>query len=163
MQFYGEPGVRMDRLDSAFNDSSRRPRSIAFNILSPFLFFMPYVYMKELDNLYVDHTVHYYFWRQFITGLKRDWENSITPVRPSQLSAIMVLTHYSSLLGDSVALRECRLPRDTKHRQPKPEQKRRPDHQLHIGRPELVRVYCLSNPCETSSPRCSWPGGYGGT
>ena len=45
---------------------------------------MPLVYMNELDKLYVDQSVHYYFWRQFITGLRRDWDNSITPVRHQQ-------------------------------------------------------------------------------
>ena len=49
-------------------------------LISPCLFFMPFVYLKELERTYVDNTVHYYYWRQFISGLKRDWENSITPV-----------------------------------------------------------------------------------
>ncbi|EKM58103.1 uncharacterized protein PHACADRAFT_206944 [Phanerochaete carnosa HHB-10118-sp] len=78
LQFFGEPGARLDREDSAL-DTPKRPRSLAFNIISPWLFFMPFIYLKELERTYVDNSVHYFFWRQFISGLKRDWENSITP------------------------------------------------------------------------------------
>lgn len=84
--FWGEEGARLDRHQSAFNESIHKPRSWMFMLISPFLFFMPLVYMNELDKLYVDDSVHYYFWRQFITGLKRDWDNSITPVRYGLLS-----------------------------------------------------------------------------
>jgi hypothetical protein len=80
MHFHGEPGARLDRSTSAFRSSIRRPRSLLLKLVSPFMFFMPLVYMNELDKLYVDDTVHYYFWRQFISALMRDWENSITPV-----------------------------------------------------------------------------------
>lgn len=79
LHFYGETGARLDRKDSAFKKDIRGPRSIVFMLISPFLFFMPFVYLKELERTYVDNSVHYYFWRQFIEGLKRDWENSITP------------------------------------------------------------------------------------
>lgn len=81
LAFWGEPGARLDRLMSALDQTIRRRRSWLFTLISPFLFFMPIVYMNEIDKLYVDQTVHYSFWRQFIAGLKRDWENSITPVR----------------------------------------------------------------------------------
>ena len=80
LHFYGEPGARLDRSDSAFKASVRRPRPWWFRILSFFFFFMPLVYMNEFDSLYVDDSVHYHFWRQFMSALKRDWDNSITPV-----------------------------------------------------------------------------------
>ena len=86
LAFWGEPGARLDRHDTAFGESIRRPRSWIFMFISPFLFFMPIVYMNEFDKLYVDGTIHYYFWRFFIAGLKRDWENSITPVSHIQMS-----------------------------------------------------------------------------
>ncbi|GJE94787.1 hypothetical protein PsYK624_109600 [Phanerochaete sordida] len=79
LHFHGEVGARLDRKDSAFRADIKRPRSFAFLCISPLLFFMPFVYLKELEKTYVDNSVHYYFWRQFIEGLKRDWENSITP------------------------------------------------------------------------------------
>ncbi|EKM58104.1 uncharacterized protein PHACADRAFT_252136 [Phanerochaete carnosa HHB-10118-sp] len=79
LHFHGEIGARLDRKESAFKADIRGPRSFIFICISPFLFFMPFVYLKELERTYVDNSVHYYFWRQFIEGLKRDWENSITP------------------------------------------------------------------------------------
>lgn len=86
LHFHGELGARLDRKDSAFEPSTQSSRSIAFMCISPFLFFMPLVYLKELERTYVDNSVHYYYWRQFIEGLKRDWENSITPVRTFQIT-----------------------------------------------------------------------------
>lgn len=90
-QFYGELGARLDRRESALEcpeppSLASRLRVIFLHIVSPLLFFMPYMYMKELDKLYVDRTIHYYFWRQFISGLKSDWESSITPVRAARLA-----------------------------------------------------------------------------
>lgn len=78
LHFYGEIGARLDRSDGALD--VQKPRSWVLTMISPFLFFMPLLYMKELERLYVDESIHYYFWRQFIAGLYRDWENSITPV-----------------------------------------------------------------------------------
>ncbi|KIP12129.1 hypothetical protein PHLGIDRAFT_369143 [Phlebiopsis gigantea 11061_1 CR5-6] len=80
LAFFGEYGARMDRKDSAFEKSIHRQRSWIFYCISPFLFFMPLVYMEEFEKLYVDDTIHYAFWRQFIGELKQDWERSITPV-----------------------------------------------------------------------------------
>ena len=78
LHFYGELGARLDRSDGDLDVPKRQ--SWVLTMLSPFLFFMPLLYMKELERLYVDESIHYYFWRQFIAGLYRDWENSITPV-----------------------------------------------------------------------------------
>ena len=80
LQFHGEQGARISRLDSAFHASSR-PRTLIFTLLSPLLFFMPNIYLKELERLYVDQTIHYDFWAQFMTSLKSDWDGSIIPVR----------------------------------------------------------------------------------
>lgn len=44
------------------------------------MFFMPFFYLKELDATFVDKTVHYHAWIRFIDTLRRDWENTITPV-----------------------------------------------------------------------------------
>jgi hypothetical protein len=89
LHFYGEPGARLDRSKSAFKESIHSRRSLLFKAISVFLFFMPLVYMNEFDVLYVDQSVHYQFWRQFIGGLKKDWENSITPV--SQLLLVATI------------------------------------------------------------------------
>ena len=80
LSFFGECGARLDRNDTAFGESTRRHRPWIFYSISPFLFFMPLVYMNEFDKLYVDNSIHYVFWRQFIGELKQDWERSITPV-----------------------------------------------------------------------------------
>lgn len=61
-------------------NTDRNPRSWFFFLLSPILFFMPFVYLNELDAVFVDKTVHYYAWRRFIGVLRRDWDNAITPV-----------------------------------------------------------------------------------
>jgi hypothetical protein len=95
LHFYGELGARLDRLDGALD--IEKPRSWTLTLLSPFLFFMPLLYMKELERLYVDESIHYYFWRQFIAGLYRDWENSITPASSyASFLVVELLTNFRS-------------------------------------------------------------------
>ena len=56
-------------------------RSILFQIITPFLFFMPSVYMKEIEGVWIDDTVDWISWRKFISILDKDWSQSMTPVR----------------------------------------------------------------------------------
>ncbi|GJE96878.1 hypothetical protein PsYK624_130860 [Phanerochaete sordida] len=78
LNFWGERGARLIPTESAL-DFATPARSWIFKLVSPLCFFMPFVYMQEFDQLYVDRTVNYRQWRIFIEGLKKDWENSITP------------------------------------------------------------------------------------
>ncbi|KAI0346505.1 hypothetical protein BDW22DRAFT_765350 [Trametopsis cervina] len=79
LNYFGERGARIHRTDSVLEKSLHKPRSWFFCILTPFLFFMPSVYMEEIDNVWIDETVDSINWRRFITMLTRDWEHSITP------------------------------------------------------------------------------------
>lgn len=57
------------------------PRSLLFLLISMSCFFMPSVYLQELELLFMDKTVHYHAWRRFITVARQDWVDSATPVR----------------------------------------------------------------------------------
>ena len=79
--YHGQPNARMNRDESLKDDSIFRPRSLAFLFLSPFLFWMPDIYLADLEKIWIDETVNYRPWNKFINELKRDWKASTTPVR----------------------------------------------------------------------------------
>lgn len=64
-----------------------KPQSRFFKICTVLLFCLPSLYYKELHKVYVDRTVHYNVWRRFITEMKEDWQNSVTPVRIQNLES----------------------------------------------------------------------------
>ena len=59
-------------------------RSWWFMILSPFLFWMPQIYLNDLQEIWIDDgevpKVNVRLWNEFITTLRNDWEKSTTPV-----------------------------------------------------------------------------------
>ncbi|GJE96870.1 hypothetical protein PsYK624_130770 [Phanerochaete sordida] len=101
LSFWGETGARRTRSESAL-DCAAAKRSWVFKRVSPIFFFMPFVYMQEFDQLYVDRTIHYHPWRIFIEGLKKDWENSITPATVLIATNIGFLS-IGSIDGDGMA------------------------------------------------------------
>ncbi|KAI0093584.1 hypothetical protein BDY19DRAFT_989148 [Irpex rosettiformis] len=79
LNYHGEQGARIRRDDSVINNTVRRGRSLLFKLVMPFLFFMPGVYMKEIESVWIDGTVDWISWRKFITLLLKDWNQSIIP------------------------------------------------------------------------------------
>ncbi|KAI0078369.1 hypothetical protein K474DRAFT_942416 [Panus rudis PR-1116 ss-1] len=79
LNYYGQPEARLNRDDSLFEPSIHRPRSIVFKLLLPFLFWMPNIYLIELDKIWIDQSVNYRPWNSFINELKKDWKYSTTP------------------------------------------------------------------------------------
>ena len=60
--FWDKYGAWLHRHDMALNATVRQPRPWFFTCISPFLFFMPIVYMNEIDKLYVDPSIRSRFW-----------------------------------------------------------------------------------------------------
>ncbi|KAI0806190.1 hypothetical protein BC629DRAFT_1590599 [Irpex lacteus] len=79
INFHGERGARIHRNDSVLRGKIRTKRSLGFLIITPFLFFVPSVYMKEIENVWIDNTADHISWRKFTTLLYRDWNQSMTP------------------------------------------------------------------------------------
>lgn len=79
LHYHGEVCARLNRMDGVEEQPDAEHRSPFFNVASVLLFYLPSLYFKELEKVYVDRTVHYWGWRRFISELKSDWENSITP------------------------------------------------------------------------------------
>ena len=88
MQFHGEPGVRLDREDSALNKSIERPLSLVFKLITPLLFYLPNVYTRDLDRVYIDDSIRLMQWKNFIGVVKRDWEALRIPVSTSLESSL---------------------------------------------------------------------------
>lgn len=104
MNYYGERGARIDTSQTVFENSENGPRTWFFRFMSPLLFYMPYVYMEELERVYIDRTVDYISWRRFISNLKQDWDGSITPVRcsPAYYHHILMGLQATVLLAANV-------------------------------------------------------------
>ncbi len=92
--YHGEPVVRLSRNESVHELPGNRKRTFFFQILSTLLFTMPSLYLGELEKVWVDDTVAYHPWRNFQAEMKKDWANSITPVR--------VLLTYSFNLDETL-------------------------------------------------------------
>ena len=82
LNYFGERGARIDSKMSVFSPSVRQKRTLFFRFMTHLLFYMPTVYMEELERVWIDKTIDYLAWRKFITGLQHDWESSIIPVSP---------------------------------------------------------------------------------
>ncbi|CAL1699536.1 unnamed protein product [Somion occarium] len=79
LNYHGQPGARLNRDECMSEATVHRERSLTFLLLSPCLFWMPDIYLAELEKIWVDNTVNYRPWNRFITELKRDWKASTTP------------------------------------------------------------------------------------
>lgn len=84
--FHGQPNARLNRDESIYGGNIYRDRSLTFLLCSPFLFWMPDIYLAELEKIWLDDTVNYIPWNRFMRGIIRDWNESATPVRRSSLS-----------------------------------------------------------------------------
>ncbi|KAK7676788.1 hypothetical protein QCA50_020256 [Cerrena zonata] len=76
---HGQPNARLNRDESVFGNEIHRPRSLTFLCCSPFLFWMPDIYLAELEKIWVDQTVGARPWNKFIGILTKDWKASTTP------------------------------------------------------------------------------------
>ncbi|GJE96874.1 hypothetical protein PsYK624_130810 [Phanerochaete sordida] len=98
LNFWGESGARLIHSEGAIADNDeKRLNLLVLKLLSPVLFFMPILYVQELQELYVDASVRYHPWQTFLTeNLKRDWENSITP------TTVLIATNIGFLSINSI-------------------------------------------------------------
>lgn len=91
LNYHGERGARIHRDDSVLEETIYKRRSWLFRLVTPFLFFMPSVYMKEIEHVWIDDTVDYISWRRFIQLLYKDWQQAITPVCPCHPESLRML------------------------------------------------------------------------
>ncbi|KAI0806194.1 hypothetical protein BC629DRAFT_1437671 [Irpex lacteus] len=79
LNYHGERGARIHRDDSVKQETVHGKRSLLFKLVNPFLFWMPSVYMKEIENVWIDESVDWISWRKFTTLIYKDWNQSMTP------------------------------------------------------------------------------------
>lgn len=111
LHYHGESCARLSRLVGVEDEPEER-RTLFFKVVSALLFYLPSLYFTELQKVYVDRTVHYWGWRRFISELKSDWENSITPVCPSRNSSSRPT---NATAGNSAPISERRILGDTEY------------------------------------------------
>ncbi|KAK7676158.1 hypothetical protein QCA50_020268 [Cerrena zonata] len=84
-RFIGFNSTVTPSTNRARSEKSRKQRFYSwwFRLLSPFLFWMPYVYLSDLREIWKDDgltpTVNIKLWNEFITQLGNDWDGSTTP------------------------------------------------------------------------------------
>lgn len=80
--YHGTKWARIESNRSAHVDvtAEHYAPSWIFNVISWMLFCTPTLYLKRLDEIWLDSNVNQRPWRRFISELKDDWAASITPV-----------------------------------------------------------------------------------
>ena len=72
------------------------------------------MYLKEVEDIWVDETIRLVHWHKFISELREDWERSTTPVSVKLLDDdFLYLIHK---IGHCVAHGKCKLFSYTKYR-----------------------------------------------
>lgn len=80
LAFYGEVGARCARNDAALEVGEyHKLRPFLFLLISLPCFCLPSVYLKELELLFKDKTVHYHAWGRFIGDATKDWADLTVP------------------------------------------------------------------------------------
>ncbi|KAK7678133.1 hypothetical protein QCA50_018926 [Cerrena zonata] len=81
INFHGHPTVRFESSDKV--KEKNMTRSWWFWLISPFLFWMPDVYLRCLEDIWIDDDnydrLNIHLWNEFIRSLNTDWDNSTTP------------------------------------------------------------------------------------
>ncbi|KAH8101138.1 hypothetical protein BXZ70DRAFT_934615 [Cristinia sonorae] len=89
---HGQPEAILNWGDTIPGHSDHKSRSITFRLISPWLFGWPSVYLREVEDIWVNGHTRFTRGQQLITDLKGDWERSTTP-------ATILLTTNVSLLA----------------------------------------------------------------
>ncbi|KAH9008790.1 hypothetical protein EDB84DRAFT_1280946 [Lactarius hengduanensis] len=74
--FHGQNNARLERHKTAYANTKQK-RSLLITSLSPALFLAPEGYLRELEKVWVDGVIIEVTWRNFISGLLKEWEQLI--------------------------------------------------------------------------------------
>ncbi|KAI0763111.1 hypothetical protein BD413DRAFT_616559 [Trametes elegans] len=95
--YHGTKWARLDSNRSVIKDMGEvQTRSWWFSTLSWMLFSMPSIYVKRLDQMWVDISINHQPWRKFVAEIQDDWAASITP------SAVILTANVGFLAIQSV-------------------------------------------------------------
>ena len=79
LYFHGQYNARLEKHKTAYTNPNRE-RTLLITLLSPALFFAPEAYLQELEKKWVDEVIIQEDWRNFISGLLKEWEQLILAV-----------------------------------------------------------------------------------
>ena len=125
LNYYGQRGARLGRNESVHTIDIHRKSSYLFLLVRPFLFYTPDIYIRKLDEIWVDNQVNEGPWNKFWNEIRRDWERTFTPVRclpllinVTQLGHIGHSPTFNERRISSYSERRCKRIRITKIRRP---------------------------------------------
>ncbi|KAH9003494.1 hypothetical protein EDB86DRAFT_2367957 [Lactarius hatsudake] len=76
LYFHGQDSARLERHKTVYTHPDRE-RTLLITLLSPALFLAPEGYLRELERVWIDDVVFERDWRNFISGLLKEWEQLI--------------------------------------------------------------------------------------
>ncbi|KAI0642653.1 hypothetical protein C8Q79DRAFT_1013325 [Trametes meyenii] len=79
LNYHGTQWARLDANRSVRYDITTRVHSWWFKPASWTLFCTPMVYVRRLDEMWIDGKINHQPWRKFIAEIQEDWTASITP------------------------------------------------------------------------------------
>ena len=77
---YGYHGVRLDPKQS-IRGPVEKHRTLLIASISPILFYAPELYLRRLEEIWVDEAIKEQLWTKLVDGLKDDWNLLVTNVR----------------------------------------------------------------------------------
>ena len=141
----------MNRDETMSGESIHRPRSLTFLLLSPLLFWLPDVYLADLEAVWVDETVNYRPWNKFFNKLTRDWKASEMPVRPIGMIALVSAessneyrNERSGCAGNYFVCSKFRFSHNSKHLHYEHSQFCINGSVLHVNDAQLHCIYCIT-------------------
>lgn len=113
MNYYGQPEAILNWGDTLLGKVRARAQSSLFRFITPFLFGWPHVYLKDVEDIWVNGNVRFSRGQKFISEMKNDWEESTTPV---SANSSLKMHHQCHGLGYDVADGKRELACDSEHR-----------------------------------------------
>ncbi|KAI9458574.1 hypothetical protein BJY52DRAFT_411830 [Lactarius psammicola] len=99
LYFHGQNSARLIRHKTVYTHPDRE-RTLLITSLSPTLFLAPEGYLRELEKVWIDEVVFERDWRNFISGLLKEWEQLI-------LSSTVVLSVNVGFLAIPGVIASC--------------------------------------------------------
>jgi len=80
LHFHGEAHARLERDNSVYKDLANE-RTMFIRLVSPFLFWAPYVHHRALQKMWVDGVLHKSVWEEAMNRLNGEWQEFVLLVR----------------------------------------------------------------------------------
>ena len=110
LYFHGQDSARLERHKTVYTHPDRE-RTLLITSLSPLLFLAPEGYLRELEKVWIDDVIFERDWRNFISGLLKEWEQLILSVCLRCTQTRILMLHANDITVDRGTFSKCWFPR----------------------------------------------------